>query len=589
MTGQETVNLLIAQRRAHGADLKLDHPTYYENTLNKAFSRTEQEALKAGAHSSDTFQADSTSTIADRPAIDAGVQDLSIITALSWRAIERANHPPRLFLFGEVPSRLEVSDDGTAKPKGLTLDLLRHETARAARWFKNCHNKRTGEKWQEDAKPPIDVIRDMLASPVIRLPHLVRLVETPVFGRSGSLLNTPGYHATDGLYYAAARALPVPPVPPAPTHAHVQEAKRRLLDEFLCDFPFVNDGSRAQALGCLLLPFVRELIDGPTPLHLIEKPTPRTGGTLLAAMLVLPAVGKSVIHLTEANDNDTWKKAITAVLRSSPISVCIDNIRRRLESSHLASAITATTWTDRVLGFSENISLPVRTAWLATGNNPSLSDEMQSRTVLVRLDARRDRPEDRGGFRHALPAWAMVHRGELIQAALVLCQAWIVAGRPPGLIVKGGFESWSAVIGGILTHAAVPGFLSKQNDDLIDPDTQAWVIFLRLWWDRYKAVPVGVSELFKIVDPYGEEPLDLGLGDGSERSQKVRLGHRLIERRDRQFSVEPAYRLQIVAGKLRSRAQLWQLKMVRQEASQVNVVNESECFSTHHNGGVGEK
>ena len=37
----------------------------------------------------------------------------------------------------------------------------------------------------------------------------------------------------------------------------------------------------------MLLPFVRELIDGPTPLHLIEKPTPGTGGTLLATVAAL--------------------------------------------------------------------------------------------------------------------------------------------------------------------------------------------------------------------------------------------------------------------------------------------------------------
>jgi len=196
----------------------------------------------------------------------------------------------------------------------------------------------------------------------------------------------------------------------------VSQAKRLLLEDLLGDFPFVGASGRAHALACLLLPFARDLIDGPTPLHLIEKPTPRTGGTLLATTLVLPAVGADVTHVTEMREDDEWGKLITTLLLSSPIAICIDNIRRRLESGKLASAITGRVWTDRILGHSEKIAVPIRAVWLATGNNPALSDEMLGRTVFIRLDAYLDRPQDRKGFRHALPGWALHQRAELIRA-----------------------------------------------------------------------------------------------------------------------------------------------------------------------------
>ena len=38
-------------------------------------------------------------------------------------------------------------------------------------------------------------------------------------------------------------------------------------------------------------------------------------------------------------------------------------------------------------------------------------------------------------------------------------RAWLAAGRPPGKRILGSFESWAAVVGGILEHAGVPGFL----------------------------------------------------------------------------------------------------------------------------------
>lgn len=40
----------------------------------------------------------------------------------------------------------------------------------------------------------------------------------------------------------------------------------------------------------MLNPFVRDLIDGPTPLHLIEAPVAGTGKGLLASIAMLPAL-----------------------------------------------------------------------------------------------------------------------------------------------------------------------------------------------------------------------------------------------------------------------------------------------------------
>jgi hypothetical protein len=54
-----------------------------------------------------------------------------------------------------------------------------------------------------------------------------------------------------------------------------------LLLELFGDFPFATDADRTNALGALLLPFVRELVDDPTPLHLIEAPSPGIGKGLL--------------------------------------------------------------------------------------------------------------------------------------------------------------------------------------------------------------------------------------------------------------------------------------------------------------------
>jgi hypothetical protein len=549
--GQETIVKSCASAGAHYGD---------------SFSHTHSaNLLEAGAESSKEVLSE------DRPTINAGIQDLSIITKQSWDAIKKANQPPYLFRFGGLPSRLEPNEDETAMLRDLTIDRLRHELARAVRWVHHKQDKSSKEWVTHDAKPPTDVVRDMLACPEIPLPRLRRIVQTPVFSHSGALLSSPGYHDLDQVYYLDRPRLAIPALSSEPTAEQVNEAKRLLLEDLLGDFPFVSAGSKAHALACLLLPFVRDLIAGPTPLHMIEKPTPRTGGTLLATALVLPAVGGEITHVTERREDDEWGKLITTLLLRSPIAICIDNLRRRLESSRLASAITGRVWTDRILGHSEKITVPIRTVWLATGNNPALSDEMLGRTVFIRLDAHLDRPQDRTEFRHSLPGWAFQHRAELVWAALILCQAWIAAGRPKGEASKGGFEEWSAVLGGILHCVEVPGFLTEPDSEFADPEAEAWKVFLGTWWDQHQDRPVGIAELFNIIEPDRKDPIDLGIGEGSLRSQKICLGKKLIERRDRQFSVAPTYRLLLKAAGYRHRAQLWTLKRIAHEEPGVNV------------------
>src|SRR5205085_351004 len=112
-------------------------------------------------------------------------------------------------------------------------------------------------------------------------------------------------------------------------------------------------------------------------------------------------------------------KRITAKLRSGSPFILIDNLRHRLDSAAVSAGITTTTWEDRILGVSEVARLPVRCAWMATGNNPAMSTEIARRTVRIRMDAKLDRPWLRTGFRHAnLRHWATDNRGLLVWSAL---------------------------------------------------------------------------------------------------------------------------------------------------------------------------
>ena len=68
-------------------------------------------------------------------------------------------------------------------------------------------------------------------------------------------------------------------------------------------------------------------------------------------------------------------------------------------------------------------------------------------------------------------------------ALLTLVRAWIARGNPRGEVRLGSFDIWSAVAGGILATAGVPGFLEDRHEqvEVSDPDEQEWADFVALW------------------------------------------------------------------------------------------------------------
>src|ERR1019366_2314257 len=189
------------------------------------------------------------------------------------------------------------------------------------------------------------------------------------------------------------------------------------------DFPFANKASRANAIASMLTPVVRPAIDSPTPLALYDAPQAGTGKTLLAEVVPIISTGRAAETFSAPNDPEEWRKKITTALSTRTTMVVIDNVVRRLDSDALCMALTATTISDRQFRTFDRIVLPVKCAWIATGNNIQLGGDMPRRCSWIRLDARESQPSRRTGFRPAgLRSWVREHRGELIVALLTIAR-----------------------------------------------------------------------------------------------------------------------------------------------------------------------
>ncbi|MEI4234782.1 DUF7146 domain-containing protein [Roseovarius sp. D22-M7] len=556
-------DVAIARPPEEGQDfndlLVRDGPEAIATLIADAEAITETKVvLQIGQHRPVNYQGSGE----DIPTLRADEGDLGRSVSQVWSVVMASNRTPWVFRFAGQPTWVVPDDEGRPVATMLNEERLRHMLARLARWVRE---NAKGELLP--APPPVAVVKSVLATPDPALPVLTGIVNTPVFGRTGTLITTPGYHPDARLLYVPAPGFTVPDIPSRPTEAEIAAARALICEDLFGDFPFTGEAERAHVVALLLLGFLRGMIDGPTPLHLIEKPTPGTGATLMvdAVATILTGTGASV--MTEGRDDEEWRKRVTAKLRQIPSIILIDNLRAKLDNSAVAAALTAPFWEDRVLGQSEMTRLPIRCLWIATGNNPEFSNEMARRLVRIRLDANVERPWQRSSFRHPdLMVWIRANRGRIVAACLTLCQAWIAAGKPRGTKTIGSYESWAQVMGGVLETAGIPGFLGNLEEmmEASDNEGAAWNGFISSWWDRFGTAEVGASDVLELAlfaDP------KLPVGREGKTIDTAELGRGISRMRDRVFDVD-GRKLQLRFSRTLRRSQRWILMITGDRAPQ---------------------
>src|SRR5262249_8982465 len=252
--------------------------------------------------------------------------------------------------------------------------------------------------------PPPDItVKDIQArSEWPGVPPLRGIVESPTFTKDGVISVTPGYQPVSRVWFHAGSVV-VPDVPEVPSDADISRAKALLLDELMPDFPFADELSRVHAVAMLLLPVVRELIDGPTPLHAVDAPTAGSGKGLLVNAVARIHTGRGMQMTTPPRTEEEWRKFLTSILMTGSPLITLDNISAKLDSGALASALTETEHQDRILGMTQmSPALPNRATWIATGNNLTASNEITRRTVWIRLIPNQEHPARRpaSDFKH---------------------------------------------------------------------------------------------------------------------------------------------------------------------------------------------
>lgn len=358
-------------------------------------------------------------------------------------------------------------------------------------------NKKTGV-------PPKEIssyIYGMAAEEVIFSP-LSRIIQIPVFSSDGELINRPGYYAKDRLLYIPYNKTPIQ-VSQNPTEEEIKEAKELLENDILVDFD-LKQADKAHAIAYFLLFFCREMIPGPTPLHIFEAAKQGTGKTLLAESIMKTLTLGNYMIISKPSDEEEFRKKITTALLSNVSGFCLDNVET-LKSTLLAQVLLTQKFTDRLLGSNVQIGTKIKWIWAATGNNIVMDDEILRRSIRIRLNCDVPEPHRRPmeSFKHPfLHKWCEATRDRIAWAGLTIIQAWIAAGRPMLKTFNyGGFETWSQTIGNILYFIEVPGFLENMDEFYEEANAEAasWQEFVSGWWKVFGNKQVTAGDLLEGV------------------------------------------------------------------------------------------
>jgi len=345
----------------------------------------------------------------------------------------------------------------------------------------NYRAKVTDKKSRRVAAP-FDVVEHLYNSDYEQwLPRLRSVNTCPFFTASGKLVNRAGYDTESMTYLAPPANLNWGTVSDEPSDDEVAEAKWLIGSDVFGDFPLGGleradieailngdrdgDASLAAAFALILLPFMREMIPGATPAHVITKPVPGSGSGYLKDACSIIFSGQKTSSMTYTSDQNELRKTLTSVISEDQKTICFDNIPEALDSDVLANAITDR-FQARLLGGNRTVDIEPRMVWILTANNIKMSPELVRRSVVLKLDSGLSDPEARTDFKHGdIIGYVRANRGKLVWACLTLIQHWIANGMMKwegrGMA---NFRDWAECVGGVLTCAGIGGFLDNLDE-----------------------------------------------------------------------------------------------------------------------------
>jgi hypothetical protein len=287
------------------------------------------------------------------------------------------------------------------------------------------------------------------------LPAVTAVATLPLLLPDGTLLSGRGLNRERGIVFRVPNALEaLLPRAEDCTATAVAEAMRFLTDEWFCDV--AADYAGKCILIAAALTILERLLLPERPAFFVTAGQRGGGKTTAANMIAIAVLGRRASAAAWSPNEEERRKAMLTYYGEGVPLIVWDNIPRGavISCASIEKALTAETYSDRVLGVSEYRTVPATGIHLFTGNNISPRGDLASRSLIAHFTVDRPDPENRQ-FRHPDPlAWTEAHRGQILRALyFVACgNPRLRTRNPPPAETR--FKMWWHLIGSAIEHAA---------------------------------------------------------------------------------------------------------------------------------------
>lgn len=434
-------------------------------TVGKLFLVGARPVLHSMAHGGQTFQ------------LHRQLSRVQLVQGKESQAtddlLEIMRRQPHLFDYGSglvIPRA-----DGSGELHEVNRATVAYHVGKSAQFFRRRVNAQ-GVEIERLENPPQRICDTVLGKGAERkLKRLDAVTNAPIMRPDGTIQDAPGYDGEVRLFLDMDEA-PLP-VPDNPSAAELRKALATLWEP-VAHFPYDTPDCRAVTLAAMLTAIQRPVL-GATPAFAFDAPRQGTGKSLLAESIGVLATGTrpAAWPHVERNEEEV-RKRLLAALRHSKRVMLWDNIMGAFDSAAVATMLTQSHFTDRVLGTNNTETYPNKALVLLTGNNFTPAGELPRRVLTCRLDAKSETPFTRT-FDFDPRTRMEANHLHMVRAGLTLLRGYVCAGRPrltPDSL--GSFEQWDGMVRQavlwVAKNVADPDFLgdpiqSVRNQATADP------------------------------------------------------------------------------------------------------------------------
>jgi hypothetical protein len=240
----------------------------------------------------------------------------------------------------------------------------------------------------------------------------------------------------------------------------LQEAKEVLKDIYE-EFCFKTDQDYYNAIAALLTPYLRGLFTSfnvRTPVYFYIANRERAGKDYLAGVTGIVHEGYSIEEAPISNGDkyggntseELRKKVLAALIRGRK-RMHFSNNKGHIDNATFESIATATKYSDRILGRTENVELDNELDLSLSGNiGVTFTPDFANRCRFIRLFLDIENANDRKFKKTNLHYYVLQNRGRIISALYALVRNWKDKGMPEGTVNFASFPEWAKICGGIM-------------------------------------------------------------------------------------------------------------------------------------------